>query len=49
MYVIGVEDYNFDGTNGTLFLESGVAVDITNGKKTINVKMVADSFTLGEE
>ena len=50
VYVVGVEDFRFtNGSNGNLFLESGVAVDITNGEKTINVKMVADSVTFGEE
>merc|ERR1719251_345823 len=34
VYVIGIEDYNFE-SNGTPFLNSKAAVTITNGVKTV--------------
>jgi len=47
-YLIGVEDYYFS-QNGALFLESGAAITITNGNKSVFEEMVADSITFEQE
>ena len=48
VYVIGIEDYNFEAS-GTPFLNSGAVVSITNGVKTVYKHMVADSISYSKE
>ena len=45
VYIIAVEDYRFQ-SSGNLFLESGASISITNGVKTENTRMVANTATV---
>jgi len=47
-YLIGVEDYYFEN-DGSLFMDSGAAITITNGIDSVFEEMVADSITFEEE
>ena len=48
VYIIGVEDYRFQAS-GTLFLESGASISITNGVKTEDKRMVANTVNSDEQ
>ena len=48
VYIIAVEDYRFQAS-GTLFLESGASISITNGVKTEDKRMVANTVNSDEQ
>ena len=48
-YLIGIEDYKWDGTWQTDFLQSGSKISITNGVNTEVVQMAGSSITYPNE
>ena len=47
-YLVAIEDYRFED-QGTPFLNSGAAVTITNGQRTVERRMEATSITRATE